>query len=91
MSEEKKGYKELPKGAISPKPSTEYKTGDWGVNAPKIDVSKCVQCNLCHFFCPEGAIKIGEEGYPEVDLDYCKGCGICAKECPAKCIEMVRK
>ena len=91
MSEEKKGAMELPKGAISPESSKEYKTGDWGVTAPKIEKGKCLQCNLCHFFCPEGAIKIGEDGYPEDDEDYCKGCGICAKECPAKCITMEMK
>ncbi len=46
---------------------------------------------LCHFYCPEGAIKVREDGFIEVDLRYCKGCGICAEECPVKCIEMVRK
>jgi pyruvate ferredoxin oxidoreductase delta subunit len=89
MSE--RGWRELPKGAVSYKSSREYKTGDWGVEAPEIDREKCTKCTLCHIYCPEGAIKMREDGYTEVDLDYCKGCGICAKECPVKCIVMVRK
>jgi len=82
---------ELDLGAIPFKSSKEYKTGDWGVAHPKIDHSKCTKCTLCHFFCPEGAIKVREDGYTEVDYNYCKGCGICASECPVKCIEMIMK
>ncbi len=88
---QKRTWQELPKGAISYKSSMDYKTGDWGVSAPKIDLGKCVKCNMCHFYCPEGAIAVKEDGSPEVNLDYCKGCGICAKECPVQCMEMVRK
>ena len=36
MSKERT-WQELPKGAVSYRPSMEYKTGDWGVDAPKID------------------------------------------------------
>jgi pyruvate ferredoxin oxidoreductase delta subunit len=91
MTEQKPGWRDLPKGAVSPKSSLEYQTGDWGVEKPVIDKEKCTQCTLCHFYCPEGAISIEEDGYPEVDYNYCKGCGVCAEECPVKCIEMVRK
>lgn len=91
MSEQKRTWKELPKGAVAYKSSKEYKTGDWGVEAPKIDQKKCIKCNLCHFFCPEGCIAVSEEGEPRPDLEYCKGCGICATECPVDAIEMVRK
>ncbi|MFB0544032.1 MAG: 4Fe-4S binding protein [Candidatus Bathyarchaeia archaeon] len=92
MSEQKRepGWRELPPGTVPYKSSREYKTGDWGVLKPKIEEERCTQCTLCHFFCPEGAIKIGEDGAPEVDYEFCKGCGICAAECPVKCIEMVR-
>lgn len=86
-----RNWRELPKGAVSYKSSREYKTGDWGVEAPSIDYAKCVKCNLCHMLCPEGCIAVNDEGFPEPDLEYCKGCGICAKECPVKAIEMVRK
>ena len=91
MSEQKPNWRELPKGAVSTKSSIEYETGDWGVEKPEIDREKCTKCMFCHFFCPEGAIHVRDDGYTEVDLRYCKGCGICADECPVKCIVMVRK
>jgi len=91
MSQKERGWRELPKGAVPYRSSEEYETGDWGVEQPRIDKKKCTQCTLCHFFCPEGAITIGEDGCPVVDTKYCKGCGICAEECPVKAIEMVRK
>jgi Pyruvate/2-oxoacid:ferredoxin oxidoreductase delta subunit len=43
-------------GAVMTKSSMEYETGDWGVEKPQIDLEKCTQCTLCHYFCPEGAI-----------------------------------
>ncbi len=91
MTESKPGWRELPRGAVSTKSSTEYETGDWGIEAPEFDREKCTKCMLCHFFCPEGSIKVREDGYTEVDLRYCKGCGVCAVECPVKCITMVVK
>ena len=91
MSAQKPGSKELPKGAVMTKSSMEYPTGDWGVEKPLIDLERCTQCTLCHYFCPEGTITMNDDGDPEVDNNYCKGCGICAEECPVKCIEMVRK
>ena len=91
MSDQKPGWKELPTGAVLYKSSTEYETGDWGVEKPEIDRNKCTKCVLCHFFCPEGIMTVQDDGYIEVDLRYCKGCGICAEECPAECITMVRK
>jgi 2-oxoacid:acceptor oxidoreductase delta subunit (pyruvate/2-ketoisovalerate family) len=87
----KRGWKKLPKGAVSYKSSLDYKTGDWGVFTPVIDKNRCTKCTLCHFFCPDGAILMRNDGYTEVDNNYCKGCGICAKECPVQCIEMVKK
>ena len=91
MSAQKPGANDLPKGAVMTKSSLEYPTGDWGVEKPQIDLERCTQCTLCHYFCPEGTIPMKDDGYPEVNFDYCKGCGICAEECPVKCIEMVRK
>lgn len=93
MSEEKSktGWKDQPIGGVPYKSSRDYNTGDWGILKPKIGKEKCTQCTLCHFLCPEGAIKIGKDGIPEVNYDYCKGCGVCAAECPAKSIEMIRR
>ena len=91
MSAQKPGVKSLPKGAVMTKSSLEYPTGDWGVDKPQIDLESCTKCTLCHYFCPEGTIKMDEDGCPQVNFNYCKGCGICAEECPVKCIEMMRK
>jgi len=91
MSGLKPGWRELPLGALPYMSSEEDETGDWGVQYPEIDRSRCTKCMLCHFYCPEGAVKVREDGYTEVNLRFCKGCGICAEECPVKCIEMVRK
>ena len=91
MNEIKRSWRELPKGAVAYKSSKFYKTGDWGVEVPKINLEKCIKCNFCHFFCPEGCILVREDGFPEPDYSYCKGCKICAKECPVDAIEMVRK
>ena len=48
---------------------------------PVWDKNMCVRCGLCYIFCPDAAIKRGDDGYYEAHLDYCKGCGICHREC----------
>ncbi len=77
----------------------ENKTGSWRTFMPVVDNSKCVNCKLCWFFCPEGAIDMlaDLEGNADkkikgikINYDYCKGCGICANECPTKAITMER-
>ena len=62
--------------------------GDWRVQRPEVDFSKCVKCWVCENFCPEIAIIRSEKG-PNIDLRFCKGCGICANECPTKAIRLV--
>ena len=57
---------------------------------PAIDAEKCVKCNLCWIYCPEGCID-RTAGAMTVNYTYCKGCGICAEECNHKVIEMVRE
>ena len=47
---------------------------------------KCIDCENCVLFCPEGCIN---KDY-DIDYDYCKGCGICAEECPVEAIKMER-
>jgi len=92
MSSEEKlpSWREIPIAGVTYKPSTEYKTGDWKVYKPVINYEKCTKCMFCYTYCPDGAIKIREDGFPEPDYDFCKGCGICAEECPVKAIEMVK-
>lgn len=51
----------------------------------------CNGCGLCSFFCPDMAIKLGNESDRKTiifDLYHCKGCGLCAAECPRGVIEM---
>jgi len=61
---------------------------DWRNHKPVWDQDKCVQCGICYLFCPDGAIRLNEDGYYEADLQYCKGCGLCSRQCPARCITM---
>jgi 2-oxoacid:acceptor oxidoreductase delta subunit (pyruvate/2-ketoisovalerate family) len=42
----------------------------------------CISCDNCYVFCPDIAVKKGEDGMYSIDYDYCKGCGICVHECP---------
>ncbi len=78
----------------NPGTSRENKTGSWRVFWPRYLHEKCIGCNNCVIFCPEGCVSgsgKGKEATYKADLDYCKGCGICAEECPVDDIEMVRE
>ncbi len=74
---------------IEPGNANEYKTGDWRVQKPVWDESRCIKCGVCWIFCPDAAIYQKVDGYFTANLDYCKGCGICPRECPAFAIKMV--
>lgn len=63
-----------------------FKTEFARIEAPVVDKAKCVDCKLCSYYCPDGAIDFKNI---EVDYEYCKGCGICARVCPTKAIRMV--
>jgi pyruvate ferredoxin oxidoreductase delta subunit len=92
---------ELPIGAVIPEPGStrRNKTAGWRTLKPVIHDDRCVRCQLCWLYCPEGTIveikgvfKVNGRTYDteyEINYDYCKGCGICANECPTKAIEMV--
>lgn len=86
-------WKELKPGMAITEPgsSVEYRTGDWKIRRPEVDLSKCNKCTLCYYFCPEGCIAKTKDGYFLADLYYCKGCGICATECPKDAITMVEE
>ena len=66
-------------------------TGEWRVETPDWESSKCKQCLLCAPYCPHSAIRIVDGKMSGMDLNYCKGCGICANVCPFNAITMKRK
>jgi len=69
-----------------------YRTGDWKTFRPVLDKEKCIQCGICHLYCPERAYpEPNEDGHFIADLYFCKGCGICAYECPTQAISMVEE
>jgi 2-oxoacid:acceptor oxidoreductase gamma subunit (pyruvate/2-ketoisovalerate family)/2-oxoacid:acceptor oxidoreductase delta subunit (pyruvate/2-ketoisovalerate family) len=77
-------------GLVGPGSFVENKTGGWRTFIPRIDTHKCIGCQICWFYCPEGCISMEKEK-AVVDYEYCKGCGICAHECPVKAVEMERE
>ncbi len=76
---------------------------DWGKldlgykTVAKINHDNCVQCNLCHIACEDGAhqcidlVNIDGKVLPVVDEPECVGCNLCYLVCPAPdCITMAR-
>jgi len=75
-------------GAVTTPGSTRNnKTGSWRTFKPTLDKEKCVDCDNCIMFCPEGSINKDHD----IDYDYCKGCGICENECPVNAIKLERE
>ncbi|MBQ6041151.1 MAG: 4Fe-4S binding protein [Oscillospiraceae bacterium] len=52
----------------------------WRSIRPVIDTGRCIGCEQCYLYCPDGVIAI-QNGKAVIDYDFCKGCGICAKIC----------
>jgi dihydropyrimidine dehydrogenase (NAD+) subunit PreA len=75
--------------------------GDLNLNyhtVASIDHDKCIQCNLCHIACEDGAhqcipfVEKNGTRYPIVDESECVGCNLCSLVCPVPdCITMVSK
>lgn len=64
----------------------------------EIDESKCIQCNLCHIACEDGAhqcidlLPHNGKNQPRVRASDCVGCALCFLVCPVdECISMIRK
>ncbi len=81
---------ETPFGPVGPGSSVANRTGGWRVSKPVLDGSKCTNCLLCWFYCPEGSIQRGDK-VVDIAYDYCKGCGVCAAVCAPKAIVMERE
>ena len=70
--------------------SEKVKTGLWRTMRPLIDYEHCNRCWwICSTFCPDGAIRVKEDGYPDIDYEHCKGCLICVAQCPPHAIEAI--
>jgi dihydropyrimidine dehydrogenase (NAD+) subunit PreA len=76
---------------------------DWGALnlkykvVARINHDKCIQCNLCHIACEDGAhqciplVQVNGKRLPVVDEHECVGCNLCNLVCPVPgCIEMTR-
>jgi pyruvate formate lyase activating enzyme len=50
--------------------------------------TKCIGDKACIEACPEGALKLLEEGM-QIDLDKCKTCGTCEDACPTGAIKIM--
>lgn len=65
-------------------------TGAWRTMRPVIHYERCNKCWwVCSEFCPDGAIKVNDQGYPQIDLEHCKGCLVCVAQCPPHAIEAI--
>jgi MinD superfamily P-loop ATPase len=47
--------------------------------------SDCMDCGVCEYMCPEGAIFEARNQFV-IRKDLCNGCGICVPYCPARAI-----
>ncbi|MCX8205396.1 MAG: NADH-quinone oxidoreductase subunit I [Candidatus Nezhaarchaeota archaeon] len=51
----------------------------------RLNMERCIGCEVCGFICPNRAINIVEEEggkYPQVDFGRCCFCGFCVEYCP---------
>ncbi len=70
--------------------SAKVQTGLWRTMRPVIDYSLCNRCWwVCSTFCPDGAIRVDDDGRPEIDYEHCKGCMVCVAQCPPHAIEAI--
>lgn len=46
----------------------------------------CTRCGSCAGVCPEGAIVMGDNGYPRLIPERCTQCGLCRDVCPGQTV-----
>ncbi|MEK6988526.1 MAG: 4Fe-4S binding protein [Candidatus Thermoplasmatota archaeon] len=81
---------DTPFGPVGVGSAVANRTGGWRVSKPILDQSKCTNCLLCWFYCPDGSIERLDK-VVDIHYDYCKGCGVCAAVCVPKAIVMERE
>ena len=64
--------------------SVSNKKNYYGLPRAKIDVTKCIKCDICRQNCRFDAILL--DGTYKVDTFACEGCGVCEVLCPANAI-----
>ncbi|MBQ9060097.1 MAG: glycyl-radical enzyme activating protein [Firmicutes bacterium] len=57
-------------------------------NQMMISPSRCIRCGACAQVCPEGGIRLSEDGV-SIDFASCKACGECSRVCYSKAITYV--
>ena len=56
----------------------------------KVDESICAGCGVCISACPQGVIKINEDGQAVINTEKCLGCGACLDVCNFEAIKEVK-
>lgn len=57
-------------------------------NQMMISPSRCIRCGACASVCPEGGIRLTEDGV-RIDFASCRACGECSRVCYSKAITYV--
>lgn len=61
-----------------------------GASAPEAGFAvtdSCIGCGRCVRACPQGAIRLGDDGRARIAQEHCLRCGRCAEVCPVGAIE----
>lgn len=77
------------KGPASPSQSSSGSASQTTVEAVIFYPRWCKQCGICTAFCAQGAIEMGEDGYPVLARpERCNRCGLCEVLCPDFALEV---